>query len=346
MSALLRLDGAWGEGGGQILRTALTLSALTGLGFEIGRIRARRARPGLRPQHVAAARAVALSCGARVGGLFEGSPDLRFEPGLIAPGEFRFEIGTAGSITLVLQTVMPLLATAQEPSRVEVSGGTHVPASPSYHYLANHWAAAVARLGLHVSLTLRRAGFFPSGGGEVVAEGGGWTRPAAPLCWERRGKLLSVHGTSGSGRLKNNVAERQRRAAEERLWEERRITSAWEVVELHGSSPGSFVLLEAAFEEGRAAFSLLGERGVRAEVIGDRAARMLLGFLEREGAIDPHLADQLVVPLVLGGGGGRVTTTEVTPHLETVASVVSLFGIPAKTWGHLGGPGGFEVARS
>jgi RNA 3'-terminal phosphate cyclase (ATP) len=344
VSRLISLDGSQGEGGGQIVRTALALSAVTGQGFEITRIRAGRTVPGLRPQHLAAVRAATLACGARVGGAFDGSPDLRFEPGPIAAGDFRFEIATAGAATLVLQTVLLPLATAAQPSRVEVTGGTHVPASPSFHYLDRHWRAVVARLGVAVSLALTRAGFYPPGGGEVRAETQPWARPKA-LSLETRGALVAVQGTSGSSRLTGDVAQRQRDAAQSVLWERRRVEAAWEVVDVPAPSPGSFLLLEAVFEEGRAAFGFLGQRGVRAEVVGDRAARTLLKFLDGEGAVDPHLADQLGVPLALSGGGGRVTTSEVTSHLETVAGVIAQFGIPAQTWGRRGGPGGLEVGR-
>ncbi len=340
---LIHVDGALGEGGGQVVRTALALSAVTGQGFEISRIRAGRSRPGLHPQHVAAVRAVSLACGARVGGVFDGSPDLRFEPGKLVPGDFRFEIGTAGAVTLVLQTLLPALATSGD-SRVEVTGGTHVPRSPSYHYLARHWAAAVEGLGLRVRFQLERAGFYPPGGGEVRAQVLPWSRPAG-LCFEERGALLAIRGVSGAARLKGDVARRQRDAAQDRLWEQRRLEGSWDVVELSAASPGSFLFLEAIFEKSRAAFGFLGARALRAEVLGDRAARRLLGFLEEEGAVDPHLADQLAVPLAVGGGGGRVTTPEVTHHLETVAAVVALFGIPARTWGRRGGPGGLEVGR-
>jgi RNA 3'-terminal phosphate cyclase (ATP) len=341
---LISLDGSQGEGGGQIVRTALALSAVTGQGFEITRIRAGRTVPGLRPQHLAAVRAATLACGARVGGAFDGSPDLRFEPGPVAAGDFRFEIATAGAATLVLQTVLLPLATAPQPSRVEVTGGTHVPMSPSFDYLARHWSAVVQRLGVTFSLTLSRAGFYPPGGGEARAEVQPWSRPAS-LTLEKRGALVALRGTSGASRLKGDVARRQRDAAQSVLWERRRLEAAWEVVDVPASSPGSFLLLEAVFEEGRAAFGMLGQRGVRAEQVGDRAARTLLKFLEAEGAVDPHLADQLGVPLALAGGGGRVTTSEVTGHLETVAGVIAQFGIPASTWGRRGGPGGFEVGR-
>jgi RNA 3'-terminal phosphate cyclase (ATP) len=344
MARLIPVDGAQGEGGGQILRTALALSSVTGQGFEMTRIRARRARPGLRPQHLAAVRAATMACGARVGGAFDGSPDLRFEPGPLAAGDFRFEIATAGAVSLVLQTVLPVLATLVEPSRFEVTGGTHVPLSPSFDYLARHWATVVAGLGLRLRFELVRAGFYPAGGGEVRAA----TEPARPrpaaLVIEERGTLVAVRGSSGSGRIKGNVAERQRDGAQERLWEERRIEASWEIeAATPAASPGSFLLLEAIFEKGRAAFGFLGEKGVRAEVLGDRAARRLLKFLDAEGALDPHLPDQLAVPMALSGGGGRVTTSEVTRHMESVAAVLGLFGFQARTWGRVGGPGGLEV---
>ena len=345
LARLISLDGSQGEGGGQIIRTALALSAVTGQGFHITRIRAGRAVPGLRPQHLTAIRAAAMACGARVGGAFDGSPDVRFEPGPVAGGEFRFEIATAGAATLVLQTVLLPLATAAQPSRVEVTGGTHVPASPSFHYLANHWRPVVERLGVSLSLTLAKGGFYPPGGGEIRSEVKPWSRPAAPLSLEKRGALLGIRGTSGASRPTGDLARRQADAARELLWERRRLESTWEVVDVPASSPGSFLLLEAVFEEGRAAFGLLGQRGLRAEVVGDRAARQLIQFLEGEGAVDRHLADQLALPLALSGGGGRVTTNEVTRHLETVAGVVSQFGIPARTWGRRGGPGGLEVER-
>ena len=345
--ALIPIDGSHGEGGGQILRAALTLSAVTGQGFEITKIRARRSRPGMRPQHVAAARAVALACSARTSGLFEGSPDFRFEPGAASAGDFRFEIGTAGACTLVLQTVLPVLATADAESRIAVQGGTHVPKSPVFPYLDRHWAKVVARLGLRTHHELVRAGFYPRGGGEVRARALPWARPGAALSMECRGRLLAVRGVSGSGRVKGDLAVRQRDAAQPRLWEERRLETEWEVALMPSEGPGSFLYLEAEFEAGRAAYGWLGEKGVRPEILGDRAARRLLHFLaDDEGAcVDPHLADQLVVPLCLSGGGGRVTTSEITSHLETVARVAGLFAFKVEVVGRRGGPGLVAVER-
>jgi len=342
---LVPLDGAQGEGGGQILRTALALSAVTGQGFRVERIRAHRLRPGLRPQHLAAVRAAAMSCRAEVHGAFDGSPDLRFRPGPVTAGEFHFEIGTAGAATLVLQSVVPILATAAEPSRLEVTGGTHVPRSPSFHFLSRHWSEVVERLGLRARLTLDRAGFFPRGEGCVRAEVAPWPRPAT-LDLSRRGPLVAVRGIAGAARLRGDVARRAADAAQALLWEERRLETAWDVVDLDAASPGAFLQAEAVFETGRAAFSLLGERGLRAEVLGERAARRVLKFVDdAEAVVDPWLADQLAVPLAVAGGGGRLLTSEVTSHLETVAAVLRRFGVQAETWGRLGGPGGLEVGR-
>ena len=345
MSELLSLDGSRGEAGGQILRAALTLSALTGRGFQISRIRAGRPRPGLRPQHLAAVRAAAMACQARVGGAFEGSPDLRFEPGPVTSGEFRFEIATAGAATLVLQTVLPALAHAGQKSSVEVTGGTHVPQSPIFEFLSRHWAAVLDKAGLRLRAELKRAGFYPPGGGEVVARVEPWPGPGSPLQLEDRGDLVALRAVSGAGRIRGEVAERQAKAVSALLWEERRLEIECQVKEPPVASPGSYLYLEAVFERGRLALSDLGRRGLRSEVLAERLTRRLLRQLDAEGAVDGHLADQLVVPLSACGCGGRVTTVEVTRHLQTVIEVVSLFGVQARTWGRVGGPGGFEIER-
>ena len=343
-STLIPIEGDVGEASGQLLRAALTLSAASGQAFQMARIRAGSLQPGLRPEQVAAVRAAALACGAKVNGAFEGSPDLRFEPGAPAAGEFRFDLATAAPLTLVLQTLLPVLARAPEPSTAVVSGGTHVAESPSYHYLARHWCAAVEELGLRARCALTRSGFHPRGGGEARASVDPWRPRTAPLELEHRGTLLELRGTAGAARVQG-VAARLREAAEHALWESRRLSAAWEEVELTASSPGSFVMIEAVFTRGRAAFSFLGQRGVRAEALGARAARAVLHFLEGEAAVDPFLADQLAVPLALAGCGGRVATSEVTAHLETVVGALRAFGWTAETWGRLGGPGGLEVAR-
>jgi RNA 3'-terminal phosphate cyclase (ATP) len=195
---------------------------------------------------------------------------------------------------------------------------------------------------LRASFRLQRAGFYPRGGGEAAATVQPWRRRTEPLLLEDRGPLVELRGTSGAGRIKGDVAARQRQAAEALFWESRRLSSVWTELDMPSASPGSFVMVEAVFERSRAAFSSLGQRGVRAEVLGERVARATLRFLEDEAAVDPHLADQLALPMALAGGG-RVTTSEVTAHLETVAEVLRLFGGEARVWGRVGGPGGLEV---
>jgi RNA 3'-terminal phosphate cyclase (ATP) len=341
--SLIALDGGQGESGGQVLRAALALAAATGQGFTMSRIRERRPRPGLRPDHVAAVRAAALVCGARVNGAFDGSPDLRFEPGPVVGGEFRFELGSTGAVAPVLQLVAPALARAAEPGRLVVTGGTHPPVAPALDYLARHWAAAVEPVGIRCTATLERAGFGPRGGGEARARVEGTGSPS-PLALDERGPLVELRGLSGAGKLKGGVAIRQADGARHHLWEAKRLEAKWELVDWKADAPGSFLLLEAVFEKSRAAFGFLGERRVQPDALGERAARRLLHFLdEEEGAVDPFLADQLVVPMALGRGG-RVTTPAVSAHLESVVAVVGAFGLPARIWGRHGGPGGVEVS--
>jgi RNA 3'-terminal phosphate cyclase (ATP) len=340
---MIAIEGVTGEGAGQILRAALALSASTGQGFAMKSIGSRRPRAGLAPGHVAAVRAAALVCGARVQGAFDGSPDLRFEPGAVTPGEFRFELPGGESVSLVLQTVVPVLATAAGASRIEITGGTHVPLAPTFEYLARPWAATVERMGMRCAFALDTAGFHPRGGGVVRATvEGAWARPTS-LDLTDRGPLVEVRGVAGAGRVKSDVARRLCEAAKERLWEARRQESTWDVVDVKATAPGSFLLLEAVFANGRAAIALLGERGLRPELLGERAARRLLKLLDAEAATDPHLADQLAVPLALAGRGGRLSTSGVTAHLERVAGVCSAFGVPARVWGRRGGPGSLEV---
>jgi RNA 3'-terminal phosphate cyclase (ATP) len=342
---LVAIDGSGSEGGGQVLRTALALSVATGRGFELTRIRAQRLRPGLQPQQLAAVRAAAMACNAEVHGGFDGSPDLRFLPHDVAAGEFSFDIGGAGAATLVLQTVVPILALAGTPSRVSVLGGTHVPRSPSFDFLARHWAAVVEPLGIVARMTLVRAGFVPRGEGRIDCEVCPWPRPAK-LDLVRRGALVAVRGVAGASHLRGDVAQRASAAARELLWEARRLETEWDVVAGNASSPGSYLQVEGIFEQGRAAFAVLGERGQPPELMGERAARRLLAFVDEDSAVvDPWLADQLAVPLALARGGGRLLTSEVSSHLERVAAVLRAFGVPAETRGRRGGPGELEVGR-
>lgn len=343
MPALIALDGA-ALGGGRALRAALTLAAASGRGFELQKIHAGELRPGLRPDETAVVRAAALCCGAHVGGVFDGSPDLRFEPGPPAAGDYHFELPGAASATVVLQAVLPVLAAAQARSRVDVVGGTHVPGAPPFEFLARHWLATVARLGLRAECRLERAGFHPSGEGELRATAESWARPSAPLDLTRRGTLVALRGVSVGTRVRGDAARRQREACARRLWEERRLEVEWDESEIRSARPGSYLYVEALFEHSRAAFSHLGQRGLSPEQLGERVARRLLLFLEEQAdaAVDAHLAEQLVVPLALSRGG-TLTTPELGTGIQRIAAVLAAFGGSLRVDGRVGGPGRIEV---
>ncbi|NIR30480.1 MAG: RNA 3'-phosphate cyclase [Gammaproteobacteria bacterium] len=319
----MRIDGATGEGGGQVLRSALSLSLLTRTPIEIFNIRARRSKPGLRPQHLRAVEAAAEVGQARLEGNRIGSAELHFRPTQVASGRYRFDIGTAGATSLVLQTVYLPLALLAAPSSVRVTGGTHVPLSPCFHYLDLSWRWHLARAGVALALTLERAGFYPPGGGIIHAaiEPGARVRP---LWLEQRGALLGVRGISAGARLPAHVAERQREQARARL-SERDVRADIEVERLDARSPGSMLLLLAEFEHARACYFALGERGKPAERVADEAADALLAFLQTDAVVDEYLADQLLLPLAFAEGDSILVAARITEHLRTNAEIIRLF---------------------
>ncbi len=328
----LRIDGSFGEGGGQILRTSLTLSAITGRPFEIFNIRAGRKNPGLRPQHLQAVNAIKQVSCASVTGAKVGSEHITFTPGSITPGEYRFEIGTAGSVSLVLQTIFLPLAlsnTHGERSRVHILGGTHVPWSPCFHYLKLQWLTYIKRLGLDAELEMPRAGFYPRGGGGIVVE----IPPAGgikPLSLEKRGLLKNISGISAVGNLPEHILQRQREQAERRLAGEG-ITCPTDIKEekMPATGRGTMLLLLGEFEHSQCCYYGLGAIGKRAEAVADEAVDGLLGFLKTDGVIDEHLADQLVLPLALSKEPSHFVTPKVTQHLLTNIEVIEKF-LPVK----------------
>jgi RNA 3'-terminal phosphate cyclase (ATP) len=330
------LDGSIGEGGGQILRTALSLSAVTGRPFAIDRIRANRLKPGLRPQHREAARAVARLVNGRLVGDEVGSTQLEFTPrARPRPGEWAFDIGTAGSTPLLLQTVCWPLALAGEISAVTLRGGTHQDHSPSFHYLALVWAPAVARLGFKVSMELQAAGFYPEGGGEFTAR----IEPASPLPpldLRHRGTLREVEVLSMVGGLGYEVAERQAARALRRLRDHGIAAQAERVpVPAHGST-GGHVLIVSTFERTRAGHGAVTTRERSPEDAADQAAEGLQRHLAGGAAVDRCMGDQLLLPAALAVAGHpaspagvapavRYSVSEVTLHLLTNAEVIRRF---------------------
>jgi RNA 3'-terminal phosphate cyclase (ATP) len=338
---MIHIDGSLGEGGGQVLRSSLTLSALTGQPVHVTAIRARRPKAGLQPQHLAAVRAAAAISGAEVEGATLGSSELIFAPGPIRAGEYRFDIGTAGSTSLVLQTILLPLSVGADlrglgdpsagsgqaleglTSQVTLIGGTHVPWSPCFHYLDLQWLPYLRRAGLDAEIELLLAGFYPQGNGQVRAR----IRPAAisPLNMPERGALKGIRGISAVANLDMAIAERQRNQALQRL-KGRHSKIDIELLDLPARTKGTFLLLLAEFKHSSACYVGLGALGKRAEQVADEACLWLEKFLAGTGAIDEHLADQLLLPLAFASGESKFRTAQVTPHLLTNAEVIRAFG--------------------
>ena len=337
-AAIWKIDGGQGEGGGQVLRTALALSAIRGVPVEIHSIRTRRKNPGLQAQHLTVVNALAQICGAQVEGATLGSQCVYFAPAGIRAGEYHFDVGTAGSTALVLQALLFPLAFADGPSRVVLSGGTHVPWSPPAHYIGEVWFPVLTEMGVSISLELLRWGFYPKGGGRVhvAIEGGATLRPANLVS---RPGGVRLHGLSAVANLSRRIAERQRD------WMLRRLGAKGQqadiaVAEAEASGAGNFALLVADSGGLPAGFSALGERGKPAEHVADEVVDALLAYLKTEAACDPHLADQLILPMALAGGTSRLTTSRVTAHLRTTVRLVQqVLGCPVQIGGEAGSPG-------
>ncbi len=314
-SPVLTIEGSHGEGGGQILRTSLALSAILRRTIEVVNIRAGRKNPGLQPQHLASVNALARITGASVSGAELRSTALHFAPGPISGGSHRFDVGTAGAVSLVFQTILPPLAFAQTPSSLTLTGGTHVPWSPPARYVSEVFLPIVARMGLVATWRVERAGFYPKGGGEVRAAVQPLTS-LVPLDLSDRGELLRIRALSAVGRLPRRIAERQAEQVRRRF-KEAGYEIEVETAEFDTACPGDTLFLWAEFERSRAGFGALGERGRPAERVADEAAEALLNFLEGDGGTDPHLADQVALLMALGPGRSVLTTPRVTQHLLT-----------------------------
>ncbi|MBC7286608.1 MAG: RNA 3'-terminal phosphate cyclase [Armatimonadetes bacterium] len=341
MSDLIEIDGSFGEGGGQILRTSLSLAAITGQAVRITNIRAGRPKPGLAAQHLTAVRAVAEICNGTVSGDEIGSQVVEFRPGSVRAGDHKFDVaaerGSAGATSLVLQTILPPLAFAEAASRVTVLGGTNVPWSPCFEYLLHVFAPCLARMGVRISLERPRAGFYPHGGGAVVATVQP-TRNLGPLHAEHRGRLeeIIIHSVVSS-HLPQHIGPRQIKSCRAAIGEAGRGARVREVDEhVPSGGPGTCVVAAAVFEHGWAGRSSIGERGKPAEKVGAEAGRELGEFLRGSAALDERLSDQVLLWAAMAVGQSRWTTPEITTHLETNAHVISRFLDVSITWEQVG----------
>lgn len=329
---MIQIDGSYGEGGGQILRSSLSLSALTGRPFRIFNLRAGRRKGGLRPQHLLSCRAAARICRGRLEGAVIGSREVAFSPGRIESADYSFDVSeetaSAGSVSLVLQALLwPLLAAGKE-FTLRLKGGTHVAWSPVAEYVRDVFLPTLVPLGIDASLFITRRGFYPIGGGALRLEVAAVPFPLHPLRIESRGELVSLRILSQVANLPLEIAERQLKQAQKRL-AAGGLKAHGEVQSVEAPGKGTSCFLLAEFERVRAGFSSLGAIGKRAEVVADEAADDFFTYLGSEGALDPHQADQIVPGLALASGQSSVTVSRVTDHLRTNLWVVGHF-LPVK----------------
>jgi RNA 3'-terminal phosphate cyclase (ATP) len=340
---LFVIDGSYGEGGGQILRSALSLSALLGRPVRLEKIRARRRQPGLRPQHLTAVRALAQVCDAEVEGDTLDSRALTFVP-CCPPqaGAYHFDVmdaaegGSAGAVSLILQAVLLPLALAKGDSTIVLEGGTHVAWSPPIHYLKEVYLPTLARLGVLASVELDRWGWYPQGGGRVICRvqglgaaaalqlGSGQAHPLVPLHRTERGGLKRITGFSATSNLPAHIGQRQRDRAV-RLLRSHGFVPEIEIVDAPSPGPGTCVFLLSEFKGAVAAFTGYGRLRKPAEKVAEEAARAFLAYQRSGRAVDRYLADQLILPLALADGDSRFTTGKVTDHLCTSAWLVRQF---------------------
>jgi RNA 3'-terminal phosphate cyclase (ATP) len=317
---MVRIDGSKGEGGGQVLRTSLALSLVTGTPFQMVNIRAGRQKPGLLRQHLTAVKAAAEVGAAEVTGAELGSRELTFKPRALTPGNYYFAVGTAGSATLVLQTVLPALMMASGPSTLVLEGGTHNPMAPPFDFLEKAYLPLVRRMGPKVEAVLERYGFFPAGGGKfrVNVE----PAPLKPLKLLERGMVKRRQATALFAMLPFDVAKRELATVEQELkWRPNELRTE-ELKRTAG--PGNVLFLEVESEHVTEVFTAFGERGVRAEEVAGKVSEEVKRYLEAEVPVGEHLCDQLLLLLALAKGG-TFRTLPLDGHAETQLHTFSHF---------------------
>jgi RNA 3'-terminal phosphate cyclase (ATP) len=329
---MIVINGSYGEGGGQVLRTSLTLSALLSQPVCIENIRARRRKPGLQAQHLTGVWAIAEICDAELEGAELGSLALTFRPqSSPQAGEYSFDVaearkgGSAGATSLVFQTLLLPLALAPGQSRLTIRGGTHVAWSPPFHYLEHVYLPTLARMGLEASAEIEKWGWYPVGGGEMTAVIRGQEEGhLSGLDLVERGDLKRLWGISATSNLPAHIGQRQKRRAEGYL-RKRGFDPRIKIVDAPSPGRGTVVFLVAEYDNAVAGFSSLGERGKPAEKVAEEACHEFVVYHQSGACLDKHLADQLVLPLALASGPSVLTTCEITQHLLTNVWVVEQF---------------------
>jgi RNA 3'-phosphate cyclase len=314
---MFEIDGSYGEGGGQLVRTAVAVAAIRGTPIRVINIRARRRTPGLAPQHVAAVRAVARLCDARCEGVEPRSPAIVFTPERLHGGTFRVDVGTAGSVTLVLQAMLPALVASRERCRVTIRGGTDVRAAPPVDYLRLVLLPLLATMGVHAGLTVARRGYYPRGGGEVQLDLAPVAR-VAPFIVEAAGAARRIELRAHVTQLAREVAERMDTAARLVLPHDIALQGEIEVNPPTLSyGPGGAIVLRALTEHTVLGAASIAERGVRAEQLGRKAAESLARDLQSGATLDIHAADQMLTLLALADGRSVFRAGEISSHART-----------------------------
>jgi RNA 3'-terminal phosphate cyclase (ATP) len=324
---MIELNGATGEGGGQILRSALALSMCTGQPLRIQHIRAKRPKPGLMRQHLTCVQAAVEVCRAKVQGAEPTSQTLVFEPGPVRAGDYRFNVGTAGSCTLVLQTVLPALMQCAQSSRVALGGGTHNPMAPPFHFLERSFAPLLRRLGVGLDMVLRRHGFYPAGGGEMSAEIDPSPAGLLPFDVLDRGEAQLAYAECLSAGVPRSVAERELAAMAQLMgWSAEQLRTP---VLRQNEGPGNALMATLPYAHVTEVFTNFGERGVSAEKVAHNVSKEVKAFTSSDAALGPYLADQWMLPLALAvvahGGAASFSCTEMTDHATTNIGVIEQF---------------------
>lgn len=318
---MLEIDGSRGEGGGQILRTSLSLSTLTQTPIRLFHIRSNRSRPGLQKQHLASVLAAGRICDAEISGAVLGSREICFRPGPIRGGDYSFSIGSAGSCMLVLQTILLPLGLADSPSRLVLEGGTHNPFAPTVHFLNACYLPLLRKMGIQVELKLERPGFYPAGGGRCTVEIKPSVDGLRPIEVLERGQLLSKSVLALISHLHESIATRELQAALRVLqWS----TKSMRQEQVESLGPGNVLLIHCEFEHASELVSGVGEKGKSAEFVAKKAARAMQAYLKSDAPIGLHLADQLLLPLALAGGG-ELRCQGITEHTLTNIGTIQLF---------------------
>lgn len=318
---MLKLDGSMGEGGGQILRTALSLSLQLKRPIHISNIRLHRSKPGLQRQHLVAVQAAEVVGGAEVKGATLNSTEINFVPHEIKPGNYRFDIGSAGSTTLLLQALLLPMALAKSPSTLHLIGGTHNPMAPTFEFFQQAYLPLLRRMSAQIDVEMVRPGFYPCGGGEMVVR----IEPARrllPLFLPQRGAVESIRATAFLARLPAHIAERELRGvsrglelAKDALFI-RRLNQAY--------CPGNALEVHVKSESCTETFSAIGQRGIPAEAVADNVVKQVRRYLAADVPVGVHLADQLLLPLALAGEGSFLTL-EPDLHTPTNIAVIERF---------------------